>query len=1212
MRGESSRLRKRPPIVASSDEEDDPRASSVSPPKRRRGNVQAQPPPPPRRERQRRGQPVLEEEAEDDHSASNSTHLGDSDLDILNSSEEETNGNGRVGEEDEDNEDADLDDLVSDEGDMEGEEDGELNGGNVRYRPEYERGDDGYVAGSITRIKMTNFMTYDHVEFNPGPHLNMILGPNGTGKSSIAAAIAIGLGFPPKVMGRANELKAYVKQGADEATVEIELKGKRGKRNTVVQRKFNREDEKSQWRLNGELTTRRDVLERVQRSGIQANNLCSFLPQDKVAEFAKMAPVAVLKETMRAAGDPRLTKWHESLCEKGVTAKQIQASLEGHTAARDRLQTQADSLAPDVAHVQERESREKEAEILSYLVRIAEHEELKKEFNEAKKDYEALQRKADKLKMRRRPLLELNEHWEKKDQKADAKLRSFEDKFTEGLQDTRRKLNHVEEVASKGRTVDDKLMQLRRIHERKEDEKRRIKDQIQTAQAVLNEPREDYDSRVREQAREKNELAVKARQMQVQIEELADEYKDSQRMLDDLNNEVTALSARQTQMENIEIQKERLARDLDPSIGFLLDWLKKEEHTLEAKVHRPPMISVSVTNKQYADQVESCTSLVQRKTFVCTSPADHQRLLELNGKTYPASRRSDGTLVPEGKVGLYLAYTEVSDANVNPPRPCDVRTLQRYGCDGFAIDFIEADPAIIAYLSQNARMHTTAVTLKKLDQVDGDGLIKNGIRTWAAKDGGMRTVQSQYGRKDHVQSTTEVAPSKAFNRSVDREAVTRIVEEIARKKKIKLDRETPHSQLKAKVDKLHGEREDIKREMQTIDRSITEMKSKVKRYQTASSDIDTLTRKLRKLESEPTQDEQRAHLKQEKLKLAKARLGPLDLWQKSCERVIAHASGIIASSFTGLQSKVNYHTVHHRLQEGTEETRRIVEAADTGKDNAKLRMNRKWDEITSNIRQAPRDVKDAVSERGKTGLLPSAGELRDSLETIKAQLQLAVNIPGNVVARYNQLVKQLDAAQKTVEDQESELNQVRRDLKKTLDQFDPALDQLVQAVSAKFSAAFARVRCQGEVRIRRVEGDFAAWGIEILVSYRDGDSLAILTGSHQSGGERSLATVTYLMSLSEMSRTPFSLVDEINQGMDQRAERAVHNQLVEVTCDADAGQYFLITPKLLTGLTYHPKMKVLIINNGTYLPDSRDQKQRYGDLNKCLKRFQRSRGIAAH
>jgi hypothetical protein len=92
------------------------------------------------------------------------------------------------------------------------------------------------------------------------------------------------------------------------------------------------------------------------------------------------------------------------------------------------------------------------------------------------------------------------------------------------------------------------------------------------------------------------------------------------------------------------------------------------------------------------------------------------------------------------------------------------------------------------------------------------------------------------------------------------------------------------------------------------------------------------------------------------------------------------------------------------------------------------------------------------------------------------------------------------------------------------------------------------VGCAGEVRVARSEEGFDKWGIEILVSYRDGDNLAILTGSHQSGGvsvaprssrvvrtllmpsqERSLATVTYLMSLSEMARTPFSLVDEINQ-----------------------------------------------------------------------------------
>ena len=75
------------------------------------------------------------------------------------------------------------------------------------------------------------------------------------------------------------------------------------------------------------------------------------------------------------------------------------------------------------------------------------------------------------------------------------------------------------------------------------------------------------------------------------------------------------------------------------------------------------------------------------------------------------------------------------------------------------------------------------------------------------------------------------------------------------------------------------------------------------------------------------------------------------------------------------------------------------------------------------------------------------------------------------------------------------------------------------------------------------------------------------------------------MSLTEEARAPFSLVDEINQGMDQRAERAVHNSLVEVTCKADSGQYFLITPKLLPDLEYAERMKVLCVNNGEWIPE---------------------------
>lgn len=57
-------------------------------------------------------------------------------------------------------------------------------------------------------------------------------------------------------------------------------------------------------------------------------------------------------------------------------------------------------------------------------------------------------------------------------------------------------------------------------------------------------------------------------------------------------------------------------------------------------------------------------------------------------------------------------------------------------------------------------------------------------------------------------------------------------------------------------------------------------------------------------------------------------------------------------------------------------------------------------------------------------------------------------------------------------------------------------------------------------------------------------------------------------------------VDEINQGMDARNERLVFELLVRTSCHVSSSQYFLLTPKLLTGLHYSSRMNLLIVYNG--------------------------------
>lgn len=63
-------------------------------------------------------------------------------------------------------------------------------------------------------------------------------------------------------MGRAPDLRSYVKQGCEESWTEVELKGLPGKRNTVLSCRFTREDDKSEWKIDGAFDKRVELTKR--------------------------------------------------------------------------------------------------------------------------------------------------------------------------------------------------------------------------------------------------------------------------------------------------------------------------------------------------------------------------------------------------------------------------------------------------------------------------------------------------------------------------------------------------------------------------------------------------------------------------------------------------------------------------------------------------------------------------------------------------------------------------------------------------------------------------------------------------------------------------------------------------------------------------------------------------------------------------------------
>ena len=77
----------------------------------------------------------------------------------------------------------------------------------------------------------------------------------------------------PQILGRASELNSFVKIGTPEGYIEIELKGKIGKKNLVVRRSLNATSKGSTYSLNGQSATGREVTQKMNELNVQVGNL---------------------------------------------------------------------------------------------------------------------------------------------------------------------------------------------------------------------------------------------------------------------------------------------------------------------------------------------------------------------------------------------------------------------------------------------------------------------------------------------------------------------------------------------------------------------------------------------------------------------------------------------------------------------------------------------------------------------------------------------------------------------------------------------------------------------------------------------------------------------------------------------------------------------------------------------------------------------------
>ena len=152
-------------------------------------------------------------------------------------------------------------------------------------------------------------------------------------------------------MARAAKLEGFIRHGCKKAHIEIELKG--DPENYTIRRVF--EGNSSTWTVNGMSASNQVVKELVESLNIDTDNLCNFLPQERVPEFAALTKKELLEKTMLTVGGKDMLEQFSALCQLRKKETKMQDDVREMETQIQNLQQRNVGIQAEVQRYQQRE-----------------------------------------------------------------------------------------------------------------------------------------------------------------------------------------------------------------------------------------------------------------------------------------------------------------------------------------------------------------------------------------------------------------------------------------------------------------------------------------------------------------------------------------------------------------------------------------------------------------------------------------------------------------------------------------------------------------------------------------------------------------------------------------------------------------------------------------------------------------------------------------
>lgn len=1042
-----------------------------------------------------------------------------------------------------------------------------------------------YPPGSLIRIRMENFVTYELAEFNLSPSLNMIIGPNGSGKSSFVCAVCLGLAGKPEYIGRSKKVEDFIKNGEEQSKIEIVLRNSNRAREILgeaasthetvtITRTIHREKKKSGYKIDGRSATELMVKQLTAIFNIQLDNLCQFLSQERVEDFSRLKADKLLDETARAI-DPEILVVMRELRLLQESQFSTEKEYELTKARIEELLNKKSKLEDEVQSFRKFEESKKQLEIHTQLLPYVQILNHKEKVSSRKQEYKLAESQLKKFLKDKKPFADQQHRFE-------SDIQDLDEKRLLCLELTRKRKQELDKIGDELTVIRDEV---KSKHNQIKYYKRRNVSLRERIASVIAE-RDSYHKSL-------TEMSLPASSV---FEELDNERNDLLNKESDLRNSIRVVDSKISSINHDIKQLESQERDLSSSLNntdrinilnVSTDMAATKQAVLyirgrkemQGKVLEPPIMTISVKDPSYAKYLAQCVDYNTTRA-----------LTMVDDRAYEAFANE---ILERFAVNL----RELSNAEITHPLPEE--QIRELGFEGYVSDFVTGSPDIFRMLCQFSKINMIPISRKELSNSQLERLSKPGkngkiiIQKFMHGNYVVEVGKSDYTNKvfsTHTSMNPRIINTPFYqDRVITNEQIESINNEISRRvakrndKKLDLNSELHYrAELKSELSTLSKKVEDLGRKTHSLNKIR-------KTYSQLETSIESLDSQLIQLKEESKRDVSQKinEVEYEICKDIKEQTLKIKAMSDKMGKLVSAQKGLTLSEIRLLECKNTYasmNDVMSFMKEKEEEL--ILEVQEKEKSYRLVRDTEEYTSWKNTIKSYTNETKNVLAqyqEKYSSNNSFNLTNIQDRIEKLESELCMS-NENESAIAVLAKTENELNTLQEKI----PQLHSILQDTKSKITQKDsylkPRLSDIVSNISAKFSKLFMNVGSAGDVTLEAPHL-YSDWKIEINVKFRDNAVMKRLDSHTQSGGERAVSTVLYMIALQEFTTAPFRVVDEINQGMDPRNERIVHKAMVENACAENTSQYFLITPKLLTDLHYHEKMRVHCVMVGGGVPD---------------------------